>query len=680
MIIYNCCLFKKVAAFLLFQIFIPACLNVPIHQYVSNIPQTSSTFNSHPVLYVPGNYSKIQEAIENAVEGTIIYVDEGIYYEYLTIKKTVYLIGVVNKTILFNVNGQVSIKIIANNVVVSGFIVNTSLPASDGIYVFRSNCVVVRDNVIVNHRNGIYLRYSSNNLLENNLVMRNDIGIHIYDSTNNTLRSNIMIKNMINIRIWGSPLSHFRHSIDETNKVDGKSVYYLVDQQDRVIAGDVGFVGLVNCSNIVVRDVNIKNNFAGVLLVYTNNCIISNSTFIENERGIYLLSSHKNVISNNVVESNQWSGFSLIASTNNSISSNTIYNNRYGLYFSVGTYISREQTLTSKFNIVESNIIVENIYGLFLDNATCNVFRYNFFENNSLAIYLVYSNTNMFEGNNLRFSKQAAVKIENANGNCFYHNNFVKNNVQVICHSECINMWDNGYPVGGNYWDTNPELVDFYNGAMQDMVGSDGICDKPFIVEESCKNTDNYPLAAPLMSFKLVLDGTLHYINIISNSIVLFFHCDFTYGVLFNLTVKSNLDASNFCKIIIPKRVLNNSYKYELAILVDGANISKVFRLEDEQFMYLYVTFNGSFKMQNILIHVISEFKFESLAPSCYLLLTLTLIFLIKRKILGFLNIKNYSSSRGLKRIVALTLYTLNMSYRAHLSKSVQSRKENNSR
>lgn len=608
MIAYKNRKFKKVTALLLFQIFTLASFNVQINQHISNIPRTSLTFDSRPVLYVPGNYSKIQDAIENAVEGTIIYVDEGIYYESLTIEKTVSLIGVINKTILLNVNGQVSIKITAKNVVISGFVVNTSLSTSNGIYIFRSNHVVVKNNIIVNHRNGIYMRYSSNTLLENNSVIRNDIGIHIYDSTNNTLKSNIMIKNVINIRIWGSPLPHFKHNIDETNKVDGKSIYYLVNQQDKVITGDAGFVGLINCSNIIVRDVNIKNNFAGVLLAYTNNCTISNSTFAENERGLYLLASHKNVISNNVVESNQWSGFSLVASTNNSILSNVVCGNSYGLYLSTGTYISGEQTFASKFNMVESNKIVENFYGLFLDNVTCNIFRYNLFENNSLAIYLSSSQMNIFEGNNLRFSKHAAVKIENADGNSFSYNNFVKNTIQVICCSECVNIWDNGYPVGGNYWDTNPNLADFFNGDSQDIVGSDGICDTLYIVGEICKNADRYPLVAPFMNFKLVLNGTPYPIGVISNATILHFHYDLTCGVLFNLTVKSNLEPVSFCRIIIPKKLLDQDYEW--AIFIDGVNTSKYFELEDEHFMYLYIEFNGSLNVQSILIHAIPEFKF----------------------------------------------------------------------
>jgi hypothetical protein len=79
--------------------------------------------------------------------------------------------------------------------------------------------------------------------------------------------------------------------------------------------------------------------------------------------------------------------------------------------------------------------------------------------------------------------------------NTFYHNDFVNNIKQVnIGSPESIQIWDNGYPSGGNYW-SNYTGVDLMSGPKQNQPGSDGIGDTPFVV--GTNNTDNYPLMAP---------------------------------------------------------------------------------------------------------------------------------------------------------------------------------------
>jgi nitrous oxidase accessory protein NosD len=64
----------------------------------------------------------------------------------------------------------------------------------------------------------------------------------------------------------------------------------------------------------------------------------------------------------------------------------------------------------------------------------------------------------------------------------FSINNFVNNNVQVYSTSDSANIWDGGYPSGGNFWSD-------YNGTD---ANHDGIGDTPYIIDAN--NTDHYPL------------------------------------------------------------------------------------------------------------------------------------------------------------------------------------------
>ncbi|HEC94566.1 MAG TPA: DUF11 domain-containing protein, partial [Thermoplasmatales archaeon] len=68
--------------------------------------------------------------------------------------------------------------------------------------------------------------------------------------------------------------------------------------------------------------------------------------------------------------------------------------------------------------------------------------------------------------------------------NMIYHNNFVDNTVQAYDAEN--NIWDNGYPSGGNYWSD-------YNGSDND---GDGIGDTPYYVPGG-SSRDRYPLMQP---------------------------------------------------------------------------------------------------------------------------------------------------------------------------------------
>jgi hypothetical protein len=75
--------------------------------------------------------------------------------------------------------------------------------------------------------------------------------------------------------------------------------------------------------------------------------------------------------------------------------------------------------------------------------------------------------------------------------NSFSHNNFINNTNQVELTESLSNIWDDGYPSGGNYW-SNYSGVDEKSGPDQNLPGSDGIGDTPYVIDEN--NTDHYPL------------------------------------------------------------------------------------------------------------------------------------------------------------------------------------------
>lgn len=85
-----------------------------------------------------------------------------------------------------------------------------------------------------------------------------------------------------------------------------------------------------------------------------------------------------------------------------------------------------------------------------------------------------------------------------ADDNPIHHNNFLG---QGMAYEETANIWDDGYPSGGNYW-ANYSGNDNYRGPNQDVPGPDGIGDEPYkgIYNFDSGNYDNYPFINPVPS------------------------------------------------------------------------------------------------------------------------------------------------------------------------------------
>ena len=116
------------------------------------------------------------------------------------------------------------------------------------------------------------------------------------------------------------------------------------------------------------------------------------------------------------------------------------------------------------------------------------------------GISLLHCRNNSISSNIL-LNNNRGVAVNCSDDNLFFHNDFVNNAQQVYDYSwekidypPSINIWDDGYPSGGNYW-SNYIGNDTYSGPFQDVVCSDGLGDMPFEIDQN--NEDSYPLMLP---------------------------------------------------------------------------------------------------------------------------------------------------------------------------------------
>jgi len=147
----------------------------------------------------------------------------------------------------------------------------------------------------------------------------------------------------------------------------------------------------------------------------------------------------------------------------------------------------------SSNNVVSCNIAASNVdFGIYLHGSRNNTVFGNTISNNWCGIRLEYSSNNTVFGNTV-LNNDLGSNPFNSSNNVFFHNSFVEN-IQQIYSYDSTNVWDNGYPSGGNYW-SDYTGFDEFSGTHQNVIGSDGIGDIPYAVDEN--NQDNYPLVDP---------------------------------------------------------------------------------------------------------------------------------------------------------------------------------------
>jgi len=138
---------------------------------------------------------------------------------------------------------------------------NITANIKGGIWLDFANGNIISSNQITNNKpKGIWVSFSSNEIISENYVANNGYGVFIDRSSYTTLRNNTMVDNKQNFSVEGTDSNHFVNDVDVSNTVDGKPIYYWVNRQNLEVPSDAGYVALVNCTNVMVQNLNIINN------------------------------------------------------------------------------------------------------------------------------------------------------------------------------------------------------------------------------------------------------------------------------------------------------------------------------------------------------------------------------------------------------------------------------------
>jgi parallel beta-helix repeat protein len=290
----------------------------------SSALSTLSTCSIHDnvVLYVggsgPGNYTRIQDAIDNASDYDTVFVYSGIYHEHVIVNKSINLVGIDRNTTIINGDnlGDV-VSVLADDVNISGFTVENSgdTPMVDaGIEIFSDHNIITgniiryngryavgiflngsshtyigNNHIFGNGNEGIYLENSGYNLIEYNEIFRNGhCSIVISNSNYNRVVYNHMYENHdAGVSLWpGSKYNEIAWNTMHDLPYSGVGIWW--DADHNIVHHNCFYnnplygVKIKDADRNIIEHNTIRGSGKGIMLSLANYTVVKKNNFIEN--------------------------------------------------------------------------------------------------------------------------------------------------------------------------------------------------------------------------------------------------------------------------------------------------------------------------------------------------------------------------------------------------------------
>ncbi len=463
-----------------------------------------------------GNYTKIQDAIDDASDGDTVFVydDSSPYHEKVIVDKSITLFGENRYTTIIDGRrkGDV-ISIIKDGVTINSFTITNGSTAfgssAKGIKIL-SNHNSILYTIVMNNHFGIDCKSFSNNTFIGNIIENNGYGVSFDKSNNNLISENnfisnkhqhlgfsysntntikknifeyeskngIRLYNANNIDITDNSFYHCGISFDystfsnlSNNTVNGKPLIYMVGESNKIIK-EAGQIILKDCNNITIHNLELSNVCVSIISQNTSNCLIADNVLNHTAGGIYLRKfSSNNIIRNNVI-SNCSSSIRLSENRNNIVEDNKIYR---------GGWIDVYRC--TNISIV-NNSIIKGGWGVYLQYSNyCNISS-NLISQGSQGIYFEESEFNVISNNDISMMSNGIRLDFSSKHNNILNNNFSDNDAGLLLKD------DSKYNTIINNFFTNNGVI--LSNTRNNIFLNNSVNDKPliYIEEESEKIID----------------------------------------------------------------------------------------------------------------------------------------------------------------------------------------------
>jgi len=402
----------------------------------------------------PNNYTKIQDAIDNASDGDTVFVFNGTYIGYVIINKAIHLLGEDKYTT--NIIGYFAytLSIIADSVYMSGFTIQYDRCQGEGVRIdssyntFTNNIIdIPNDRVrVFGHNNTIsnniikntYLYITSDdNIISGNSFMNfyhdsiiNDYyGIYLMDCWDTIISNNSFVNSGVFIS-----LENICNNFVTNNVVNGKPLLYRSGESNLVLDDDAGQIILVNCSNITVKNQEISNTTVGIQIAESKSCLLTSNIITGDHYGI-CITGRDNIVRNNDITNNQY-GIE-VSGENNTLKENTISNNHLSIYLddasdnntiSENTIGNNHNSVLldygSDFNKILNNTITHNKDAIHISGDSNTISGNTIAYNNDFGIFLNYCDSNIISNNSLTNNDGVGLFLSRCN-----HNNIITNTI-----------------------------------------------------------------------------------------------------------------------------------------------------------------------------------------------------------------------------------------------------------
>jgi parallel beta-helix repeat protein len=355
---------------------------------------------SNSVIYVPENYTLIQDAIDAASSGDTIIVREGTYKENILVDKSITIRsenGPDSTIVRAEYPDLPAFEVTADHVNISGFTVKGAYEDA-GIYLYTADYCYISSNICGDNKYGIHLIFSKVNAVQNNNCTMNLIGIVLIRANKNELRNNTVSENSN----AGLQLEESEENIVTHNSLSKNS----------------GGIVLIGANKNELRNNTVsENSGVGLKIQDSEENIVTHNSLSKNLYGIGLIGANKNELRNNTACENSDGGFGLTESEENIVTHNSLSRNLDGIVL-----------IGANKNELRNNTACENSdVGLAIQESEENIVTHNSLSKNLDGIVLIGANKNELRNNTASENSNVGLKIRNSEENIVTHNSLFRN-------------------------------------------------------------------------------------------------------------------------------------------------------------------------------------------------------------------------------------------------------------